>query len=110
MYRRIVLLALVLTACGTPQSPDVASIAAPSTSAGAGAAERPLIRADTSIDERVRLQNVFHQCLREQGIPMLDQEGVLKPLEETGPKVEAARRTCAAKEPEDYKERLSRRA
>ncbi|GII29807.1 hypothetical protein [Planotetraspora mira] len=112
----------LLAACGghsgTAEDPAVASIprsAAPSGAAdpvahasASASAERPLIRADTSDEEFNRLWQLYYGCLRDEGIPTLNQNGHLKPMDDGGPKYAPQREACAPKQPEDYKDRLAR--
>jgi hypothetical protein len=97
------------------KGPVVASIAAsPTDPAGSAApapsaspsAERPLIRRDTSPEERDRLMLVYSTCLKDHGVAMAG--GLKWYLDPNKPSDQAAQAACASKQPEDYKDRLAR--
>jgi len=68
------------------------------------AAERPLIRIDTSVEEAERLYNLYVECLTAHGVPSKAQRVQNQDDREFKPAFAA----CAAKEPEDYQDRLKR--
>jgi hypothetical protein len=71
---------------------------------------RPLIRFDTSLDERQRLYLAFNQCLVDHGVPKLGNATVWKPADDgTSAKYRAAGEACLTTKPEDYTEREQRR-
>lgn len=76
--------------------------------------ERPLIRPDTSQEEEERLWQVYYDCLAQQGLKLAKNEGegyegTYKGIaEQDQKKVQAAKKGCAAKEPETLPERASR--
>jgi len=102
----------LLTACGDAQPRDgggVASMqsgAAPAASASpSSAAERPLIRTDTSDEEKDRLWNEYHRCLADQGLTKERQD---KAQAGADPSAAAALASCAGKEPELVWQRAKR--
>ena len=113
----VLLAALALTACGSPDrpgaGPEVATLRSEAPQAEPSVNvedQRPLIRSDTSKDEMGRIYQVYDQCLRDHGLPGKDLgRGLWKATveEESGtyPEVFAA---CHAKAPESVIDRLKR--
>lgn len=103
----------LMAACGgdkkdnAAQKDDVASIATGAASAGPApsAEERPLIRTDTSAEEKERLWNEYQRCLDQHGITKERQDKA-----QTGgsPEEVAAVNACANKQPEQVWERAKR--
>lgn len=96
---------------GQPQGPTVASIASvPRTDSSSGpattnaAAERPLIRLDTTQEEMERMFEAYEKCLSDHGVPSKAEQVKSKKIRE----YPAATAACAAKQPEDYQEREKR--
>jgi hypothetical protein len=113
---------LSLPACGghssTPAAPHVASIATTQPSSGGRPVkpkratpsddERPLQRPDSSQAAVLRMWEPYYGCLRDHGIPTLNQHGHLKPLEDPNARNAAKYQACATKEPEMLQTRLAR--
>ncbi|MFF0516788.1 hypothetical protein [Streptomyces sp. NPDC004250] len=79
--------------------------------------ERPLIRPDTSDEEKDRLEQVYLDCLAQQDLRMVtnkggEYEGTYKGIdtrvEKDQAKIADARKKCAAKEPETLPQRSAR--
>jgi hypothetical protein len=112
----------LLTACGgstagTPgAAPTVASVptpagdsaAKPSNDAVSVDDSRPLDRPDTTAEEQDRMYLAFWNCLTSHGIPKVPVANSHKPMDDGRAAYAPARKACAAKEPEDYKDRLQR--
>jgi hypothetical protein len=96
--------ATTLAACGeSPASSDdakkqdVATIVGtkgPSAAASSAAAERPLIRADTSDEERDRLNQLWNECRKANGAKMMIFEGE-EIVDKLAPESERATEKCA---------------
>jgi hypothetical protein len=88
---------------------SVASVPRSSSSEPAGqattaAADRPLIRLDTTPEETDRMYEAYNACLTEQGVP----PKAARKLAEDNNQYTAAFAACANQEPEDYQEREKR--
>lgn len=108
----------LLTACsgesesaGKAKDNEVASV----TGGGKGSQdpaqpERPLIRPDTSREEERRLNQVYQDCLAQQGLRMYkDTDGSYRGIsEQNKAKVATAKKACASKEPETLPQRAAR--
>lgn len=110
---------LLLTGCSassdSAESAHVASIAptsaptgATSTPSGSVDDQRPLVRADTSPEQAHRLWEEYYACERDNGIPTVNQDGNLKPMDDGSAKYADARAACASMEPEGYQDRMAR--
>ena len=110
-------LGALLSACsgsaadsGTGQS-DVASLVsvAPPQASTSAAAERPLVRTDTSAEEEERMWETWQECLADNGGPskmaLADKRNADLGLDAKAKKAEAA---CANKRPEKVWERAKR--
>ncbi|ASQ99829.1 hypothetical protein [Streptomyces sp. 11-1-2] len=115
----------LLTACSGEQESsgkagdkDVASVTGgDKKSDEAVQVERPLIRPDTSKEEEWRLTQVHLDCLSQQGLKMIknkggETDGTYKGIdtraEKNQNKIAAAKKVCAAKEPETLPQRAAR--
>src|SRR5690349_16663719 len=96
---------------GEPGGAGTASVASLPSSGAAGApsaapsaaAQRPLIRIDTSGEEIDRMYAAYFRCLKDHGVPSQ------LALKMHGPtRYKDALAACAAKEPEDFQEREKR--
>src|SRR5690242_17538257 len=111
---------ILLTACGgstvgsSAAAPTVASVptpagtvaAEPSASAVSLDDSRPLDRPDTTAEEQTRMYLAYWKCLTGHGIPKDSRSD--KPMDDGRAGYAPARKACATKEPEDYKDRLKR--
>ena len=94
---------------GEGAAPSVASVAratATPSSASVAAVDdlRPLDRPDTSATEQTRMYQAWYTCLYSHGVPK--GKGDFKPT--LSKSTAAAEKACAAKEPEDWMERMNR--
>ncbi|MFI9641114.1 hypothetical protein ACIG87_13785 [Micromonospora sp. NPDC051925] len=101
---------------GAQGTPGVASIQKPSTAASAKAvaAERPLIRLDSSDEEIARLRGVYIDCMLANGFPrqfVKGRTGYPTDLEDLGLSTKVLgdiKKNCASKEPESTMARAQR--
>jgi len=109
--------ATALAACGENPAPnndakqqDVATIVgtkSPSAAASSAAVERPLIRPDTSDEEKDRLDQLWNECRKANGAKMEIYQGE-EIVDKTAPESERATEKCVNKLPEDLWERAKR--
>jgi hypothetical protein len=114
-FAALVLLAGCAQSASSENGPEVATVASagPTVSTGPSTAERPLLRADMSADEKERLYDIWQRCVTDNSGADLatqkrlaDSVGGLPP--EQKERYDKAVALCASKEPEEVWQRAKR--